>query len=453
MPVPGLAPFSGAQFAALEPSWAGIQSADQLRVLLILGALFNRRLFISDTQLGDNPYLMAEYASHHYSNLNLYSLLTGLIKQGAVVTALRDGTYLPKEDRLVRCESLRAVVSSWNAQGIPGAWVVPQGQPTRTEMVREIDGFMSRGQAPFLRYDYRAVKADFIAEVRRASDPGGVLATQVAAMATDVRRAYDEVLRREWFSHSDVFDVLQRGGYRAGDPLAQLHGLLDEASYAHWHQGKLLGSDWQLGSGWRPEEILRGDAPPSELSVPDPDQPSVRSPLELERLADRVIEGPGFDLLATLTAPQIMELRSGAVEFFDLQEMSLRRPSDDIASALLDSAADYWDAICSRLRTTHPHLARRRTKVALYLRRRAPRLEGIAENVVSLGLSTVARALLDVIPGVRSLDSDTKDDIASHVGLEFIFFGESEGMAALKRAFPARTWIAPDNRVSEGGSA
>lgn len=32
----------GSQFAALEPTWAGIHIEEQLRGLLVLGALFNR---------------------------------------------------------------------------------------------------------------------------------------------------------------------------------------------------------------------------------------------------------------------------------------------------------------------------------------------------------------------------------------------------------------------------
>jgi hypothetical protein len=57
LPVPPVA----AQFAALEPIWAGISSSAQLRALLALGAFFNKRVHVHDTQLIDNPRIIGDF--------------------------------------------------------------------------------------------------------------------------------------------------------------------------------------------------------------------------------------------------------------------------------------------------------------------------------------------------------------------------------------------------------
>ncbi|HEY9473632.1 MAG TPA: hypothetical protein VIS06_07250 [Mycobacteriales bacterium] len=445
----GPMPLVASQFAALEPSWAGIRSSFQLRCLLILGALFNRRLYVHDTQLADNPHLLAEFRRHRDQASNLYTLLARLIDAGVVMVGLRDGTYDPVSDRLLTCDSLADLVRGWEQRDASSSWVIDPALRGRDELVGALDDLLA-GPNPPLRYRYQSIKQDFMSQARYSfGASGGELRRLVVGRGADLSRRYEAILQRDWFSHSSIFALLRDAGLPLDDPLVQIHGMFDEASYAHWHRSRLLGCDWSTDLDGDPERLL-GGAP--TWAAPEPE--GLLTPDALAERALRVVDGPGADLIGTLTAEEILELREFGGELFQLQELFTARSSADpvgaLEAALVEASAVYWSRICAHLRRTRPTLSQQRTRIAIFLRRHLPNLALLAERFATVGLSSLVTVALDTLPGTRSLDQDTRRTMASKVSLDFVFFtdkgGDSDSLRALREAMPARTWVTPDIR-------
>lgn len=448
-----LIPPVAAQFAALEPIWAGISSSSQLRSLLVLGALFNKKVHVHDTQLIDNPRIIGDFSRRHDSGHNLYNLLTDLIKAGVVVVGLRESNYLHREGRQDSCSSLADVLRSWEVNSPDGSgWVTSPLSETRRRMLKHLDATLTETDANLVPYDYMRVKHDFMRQVREASSrtnsPLGVI---LGEQPVELRRKYDEIVGREWFSHTPIYGMLHDAGLPLDHDLIQLHGIFDETAYAQVYNARLLGSDWQPGSALA-EQILSPDRKLLE------DRRAIPSEAELVESAYRLVEGPPPEILAGLKVDEIMTLREQAGELFEIQahfEVEGAADVDDsLAYALADAAADYWQSVCVHVRRTRPHLALRPTRMGIFLRRNLPTVSRLAERFAMTGLATVTEVLLNVIPGVGSkMNEKTKQTLLKHVNLEFIFFVENPRMRQLRDLYPHRGWIASDTRALQRGGS
>jgi hypothetical protein len=435
---------ASAQFAALEPSWAGIASATQLRCLLILGALFNRRLYVHDTQLADNPHLLNAYARRHDSILNFYTLITDLISNGIIVVGLRDGTYMYQTDDLLVCNSLGDLVESWEKRDASTSWVIDPSSQTRRTLVNDLDRMLNRDGARLVQYSYQSIKTNFMQQVRDSfGDQHSELFRMVTQRGLEFALAYEEITNRPWFSHSSIFSLLQVTGVPLGDPLVQIHGMFDEAAYAKWQKARLLACDWPEAPSKSPEVLLGNTSQSEQIDG------KLLSERALAQQALRIIDGPGADLIASLTGEEVIELRGFADELFKLQEV-FEEPAygraTNFEEAIGNASAEYWDRICSYLRRTRPNMTRESTRIGIFLRRHLPAISRIAERFVTVGLSSVVKVALDVTPGVRTLSESSRDIIAQHISLDFVFFGKSEGLKQLQSSMPKRGWMAPDMR-------
>jgi hypothetical protein len=442
------APRATSQFAALEPIWAGISSATQLRALLVFGVLFNERVYVHDTQLVDNPRIVGEFSSSGLREGNLYRLLTKLIAAGVVAVGLREQNYLYREDKLDPCDSLADIINSWKKNSPDGkGWVISPVSDMRGKMIGELDRVLSGTGPVVVRYDYMRTKNDFMRQVREAAaSPGSVLADLLSRQPAELRSRYDEILSRPWFSHTPIFALLHDSGLPVGDPLIQIHGLFDETAHASAFSARVLGSDWDSGQGAGLAEAVLANGR-IEPRRPDPRLDA----RELMEAAYRMVEGAPPDLLAALRFEEIMELREHGRELFEIQsyfELSdARDPDDALAAALADCAADYWQRVCDHLRVTRPHLAVKSTRLGIFLRRRIPGLSRAAEQFATAGLSTLTEVVISSLPVVGGrLGEESKRRILRHANVEFVFFAESSRMRELRNFYPYRGWISSDTR-------
>jgi hypothetical protein len=283
--------------------------------------------------------------------------------------------------------------------------------------------------------------------MQQVRDSFGAESSELRRMVTqrglEFAHDYEKIVARPWFSHSAIFSLLQVAGIPLGDPLAQIHGMFDEAAYAQWQEARLLGCDWPEARSETPEELLGN--PAESGSVDD----RALNEQALAKQALRIIDSPGADLIASLSGDEIIELRRYADELFKLQEVfeaPVSDPGRALEDAIGDSAAAYWDQICSYLRRTRPNMTRQRTRIGIFLREHLPNVSRVAERFVTVGLTSVVRVALDIVPGIKGLSETSRDLIARHISLDFVFFSESAGMKELRRVMPERGWVAPDMR-------
>ncbi|MER6947420.1 hypothetical protein ABT294_25640 [Nonomuraea sp. NPDC000554] len=440
------------QFAALEPIWAGISSARQLRALLVFGALFNERVFVHDTQLIDNPRVVGDFGRGDLRGINFYRLLRELVAAKVVAVGLRNDTYLRLEDRRVPVNSLADVLSSWKKNSPDGSgWVISPISETRERMVADLDGVLAADGSIVVPYDHALAKDGFMRQVRAAANSAdSVLAGLLAQQPSELRRRYDEILAQPQFSHAPVFALLRDSGLPVSSPLVQIHGLFDETAHADLFNARILGSDWDSGqSTGLAEAVLAGDR--TERSRAD----SRLGSAELMETAYRMVEGPPPDLLAMLRLEEIMELRERAAELFEIQSYFEARDVETaenvLETALADCAADHWQRICEHIRATRPHQTVEPTRLGIFLRRKLPRLARVAERWATSGLSTLTEVAISAVPLVGGgISDDLKQRMVSRATLEFVFFTESSRMRELRDFSPNRSWISPSTRSIEG---
>jgi hypothetical protein len=311
----------------LEPCWAGINDASQLQGLLALAALFNEYVYVNDSQVGDNPHLAASYRTKGHKRHEFFDLFLDLVQENIVRVAIRDATRISAAAQDIPCETLSDVLDSWVLRGKEAARVSgPITQQTR-EMMHTIDGRLTAKN--IRRYDYVNVKGRFMLRVRETILGSTCLPSELdlGRLPYSVRRAYEVITEREYFSHSDIFNLLSAAGVPLSDPLVQIHGLFDECAYAEWHSANLTGCD---------SYSLSLNTARNEYSL-DP-----RKATE-EMLATAIRRFPpiGLDVFTTLTMDEILKLRSTADDLFSTEnflESSLTRgiSIDHIASNYIE---------------------------------------------------------------------------------------------------------------------
>jgi hypothetical protein len=440
LPVPVFLGAIAAQFAALEPSWAGVQSELHLRGLLVLGALLNRYIYVHDTQLADNPHLLASYRIRHERPNAVFSLIDSLIENGVVRVAIRDATYIADRDRLVPCDSLVDVYNSWHQQHLDYAWVTPPAAPDRLSMLRDLDRRFS-SVLP-IRYPYADIKDDFMRRVRRAFEQPtmSTYGRRFRALRPGIRSSYEEILRRDWFSHSDIFGLLVAQGIPFDHPFVQAHGLFDEASYAGWHGARLLGCD---SSSWATYDLLAGSAV-SRVSAAK--VPLAHADLQREALAS--LDAAPLALIGSLTSEEIVQLRTVGRGLFDLLEHPTAKTDlgeHEIRSNYVREICRYWEAICAHLRSKHPVVATHERPLTAFLLDHAPAVSHAVSRyhslILNLGLDVLAR----FAPMLSTVDSPARRELVAALSLRFLFVGDTQAMKALASALPRRAWLAREH--------
>lgn len=434
-----------AQFAALEPSWAGIQSEQRLRGLLVLGALFNKVLYIHDTQIADNPYLLNSYRLRRESSNNLFNIIARLIENNVIRVGLRDATYIAKTDQNIQCASLSDVYSSWLYQNMDRAWVIPPHVKDRVDLLSDFDEILHHSTV--LRYPYVTVKKEFMRRTRIAlNHPKNPIHYQeFEKLPASLRKKYVGIVNRDWFSHSDIFELLQKSNLSLSNPFVQAHGVFDESAYAHWNQSRLLGCD---ASTWNAEDMVTGsEKARSRMSLGSTTHAS------LQKHAVRTVNTTGLSLIATLSPTEILTLRERARELFQIVEFIDECSSLDDISELRDNyveaVAEYWGDICSYLVKTRPLLTRRRTRIGIFTRDKLPRIPRWFGKLISFSINLG----LDFsrLPIVKEMDRNERRQLLDNLSLRFVFFADTPAMVQLKSMFPKRNWLSRYHEDVHGG--
>jgi hypothetical protein len=434
-PTPPSTILANSQFAPLEPCWAGISGPTQLKGLLAFASLFNEVLDIHDTQLGDNPHLVASFVRKAQQTNGLYEFLLQLIQHRIVRIAIRDITFVPSKGLTIPCESLSDVLNSWNQQGMSGAWVSREGKSETAEMLKTIDRSLDEGN--HLRYDYLKVKAGFIRRVRDVMLGGTSLPAELdlGRLEPKVRQQYEEIAGRNWFSHSDIFALLREAGISLQDPLAQIHGFFDESAYADWHSANLAGSDAvTLASPEqhedRPNPLGRGD--------------------ELLNSAVRRMPSIGLDVLATISIEELLHLRSLARGLFATQRFLRERSSlaevEPVLRNYVEAFAAFWQQVCDYLVETRPELLKERTKLGIFTQRQLPTLSDLTYKYSSMTINLGLDVLTLFFPTLKDADAEQRKRIIDKFTLQFLLLAESDHTRDMRRTLPRHVWIDKDRR-------
>lgn len=429
-----------AQFAALEPSWAGIHNEQQLRGLLILGALFNKILYIHDTQIADNPHLLRSYRLRPEKPNNLFNLVTKLVENKVIRVGLRDATYIASRDQNIACDSLFDVYSSWLSQDMERAWVIPPHTEDRIEFLKDFDEVLDH--VDILRYPYTTIKKEFMRRTREELNysKNPIHYREFKKLPANVRKRYIHIINRNWFSHSDIFELLRKTGLTISHPFIQTHGLFDESSYTHWYQSRLLGCDSSL---WNGEDFVAGFEETSQITPI-----GSLSHASLQRHAVRTIKAPGLSLIATLNPHEILQLRERASRLFQIVEfMDECRSLDtmlELRDNYLEEVTTYWHDICSYLRKTRPLLTQRRTKIGIFTRDKLPGFSLWGRKFVSFAINLGLDFLH--IPILKEMDKNDREKLLNDLLIRFIFFTDTSTMSQLESMFPRKSWLSRYHR-------
>jgi hypothetical protein len=428
-------PVSTCQFAALEPSWAGIHSEAHLRGLLILGALFNRIIYTHDTQLLDNPHLLHAYQIRKDKIHSLYNHVATLIDNNVLRVAVRDTTYLPASDRQIPCDTLADVYNSWLIQDMKDAWVTPADKD-REAYITDLEHLVNNKN--FIRYPYMDIKGDFMKRTRESLYAGerSPHFHNYQSLPNSVRQRYDSLISRDWFSHSDVFDLLTKSKLQLEHPFVQAHGLFDEAAYASWNQSRLLGCD---SKSWSAERAFT-----AKVEVPEPYRANFH--VKLEDYAARTIDSDGISLLSTLKPEELIELRTYGEEMFNLtdflnESISLQNISE-LQENYLNSVSKYWDTICRYLRKSRAPLTQEPTKIGIFIGDQFPNTAKLIGNVASFSVNLGIDLLGLPFPIIRNLDDISREELVNKLSFRFVFYSDNRALKNLRKAMPDRNWLA-----------
>ncbi len=427
---------ASAQVSALEPSWALRYSEAELRGLLVLAALFNERLFVHDTQVADHVTLLNSFVRHHDAPHTLYSLLRDLFREGIARLCLRSSFQLSDPESVVPIDNLSDVHARLAERSSFG-WVPQPGFAMRAKMLADLDHSVANRNV--LRYEYGRLKEKFRASVREmASTPATQHFEILSRLPVDLRREYDELISKKWFTFISIIELFGRRGMRLDSLAIQSHGLLDELCYADWNRARLIGDNSRL---WVPEL----DVAPVSLGMLRHAGDGV---IELSEQTDlvtlireralRSTEAPGLALLGTLAIDDILALREAGASLSQLRDV----PADiaEIQRRVIDGYMSYWRTICDYLRKHREPVARDSTRIAVFLRRHLPTISHYTSKTASFAIDLGVDALGLILPGL-ALSDESKKRLRDLLSLRFLFVGDSAEMKSLMKAIPAHSWL------------
>lgn len=411
--------------AAAEPSWANRITEWQLLGVLNLSAILTPRVFLSDVHLGDNLHIFSSYRGSG----QLYRQIVELAQRGVVCPMLRDRTIRPQHSEAeIRVDSFEDVFRSWRQLDKRQAWINQDQSAVREEFFRALDRDLK--DAAIRRYDYADVKARFMHDTRVAASAQGAtwFTDAMHRLTRDQRSEYDSILRREWFSLSDIYAFLQATGIAdVGLSALLAHGLVNESAYSTAIGCNLTGYDTE--SAFVQERIWRLD-PVATLTH----HPKVTEQ-EVSEHAATVLDSPSLSILALLNADEIVSLRELGRSYFDFAEHSGRAhrfaSEKEFQREFIFHAKNYWGAVCDFVSRTHAGSARKPRRIAVFFNQLPGPLSRISEQtfrfVLTLGAET-------------AVGSESALALVAQRLAQFVFLTETEEMEQIRRMLPIGVW-------------
>ena len=407
-------------FSALQPVLSASYSKSQIHSLLSLALLFWQKPTFTDTQLGDSPHLFSEFLDPDGEMIS--PLISEMFSSGESRLLLRDKFILPDGEATENCRSLVDVFEGWQKQNMPGAWVVP---PDALNRERYMTVWNDRvPQNAILAYDYLDVKRRFQVLTRdKVNELSGVNSI------SKIEGALRSITDQNWFSHSDVFRLLQERNL-AGSEIARTFGLLDEAAYAD-----------SLASG------LSAIGVPNSAVFHKQNAPSEAVEHVSRIMSDAFgqVELTDLRLLSILKFEEIMKIREKG-GFLKDEIASLAGKADLSDESLKEAAlalAGYWRTICSELDRLHPGATRKKTKFGLYVSSQTllP-VEGAIE-----GLSVVLSGLASILTGGPEGQSSLVRKVIDTLSFKFLLSGEHEELRKLKSTLSKSAVLSSTARI------
>lgn len=387
----------------------------------MLSALFHEEVYVSDTQLGDNPHILADFFRR--DTHGLLGLLEDLARNRVLRVLLRDSYVLASGKRVLECGTFEDVYTAWLAQNMPSAWVTTTRNDERRQYYKRWDDLIT-GADVAVRYPYVSVKRDFMQRVQSAH----LIGRTGGELPADLVKAYEQILRRDWFSHSELFGLLAKSGTSAAARnLRRSLAIYDSVCYAD-----LCAADLAT-TAMDPYVALGQERPAGGLRQ------------TLDQVIDHVLETvelPALSALAELNADDIASLRLVGRKLFEQVNYSSLLTDDERRSIQRQFGAtlvEYWQQVCEHLVRTHPGAAMERTTLGLFAAEQLPTIGRIYHHAVSLGLSFG----LSLIPlkTLRSLAVENRESLRSLLDLRFITMHESGGLRQLRRSLPPKSWM------------
>ena len=408
-------------FSALQPVLSSAYTKSQIHSLLSLSLLFWQKPTFTDTHLGDNPHLFAEFLN---TDTELVTpLIVEMFSAGEARLLLRDKFVLPNGDETHECTSLIDVFEGWHAQNKPGAWVVP---PSALNRRKYMEVWNERIPTPLsLSYDYIDVKNRFQSLTRTK-----LFELRDLKKLGIVEKSLLEISDRNWFSHSDIFEALQQQNIATSE-LARVFGLLDEVAYAE-----------SLASG-----LSAIDVPNSAVFESNNSPPEIVEHVS-KVMADAFGQVPLTDLrlLSALKFEEILAIREkGAFlrdEIRSLVDKDDLRDSDIQQVAL--SLAAYWKIICSEIDRLHPGATRQKTKFGLYVSSKT----NLPIDDAIEGLSIVISGLASIVTGDPEGQSGLVRKIVDTLSFKFLLSGERDEMKKLKSTLSKNSVLSSSARIT-----
>jgi len=412
---------SPCQFSALQPLLSTGYSIPQVKSLLALALLFWQKPTFSDTQIADSPLLYQEFL--HPARESLAPLVRECLKSGEARLLMRDGFYAGPNEKIIDCTNLIDVFRGWQKQDIANAWVVPRDAQDRERFVGAWNEVAP--QKFTLTYDYIRIKGRF---QQMARDAGGWPGLH-EQLGEELYRKLKTVLDSNWFSHSNIYALLNGAGL-GGSDWAQRFGLIDEAAYAEFFQAGIAAIN--VPATFPQESDSEADEATEYVN-------------RVMSEAFSTVNVDSLTLLHLLTFDEIMEIRKRGASLLDLVRTMGERTelSERDLHEMALSLAGYWRLICDEIARLHPGAAKARTKLGLALSRQSivP-----VEDVVE-GIAVVLSGLTSLLTGGVEGQKGIIRKVIDTVSFRFLLSSESGELKEMRRALSRNAVLSAKSHV------
>jgi hypothetical protein len=418
----------GALLGPSEPNWAMRTRETRLVGLLNLSCLLSRTTFITDNDLSDNIHFLDGFRDDISGNI--YRRVKDFVQMGFVRILLRDSLYGPNFEMPVH--TFEDVYRSWLARDTRDAWIIKDFTEGRVSYFQDLDRWAGEHT---LRYPYRPLKERFMTNLREVVDssPNDPLTVQVRQLPPEIRREYQHLLERDWFSLTNVNELFQRRGMTIGHPAMHQHGMLNQQTFSDFARSSLMGADADDGELRKTESSGHIDKQLRTVELG-----------EILDRADAILDGPSLAVLAQLRPEEIADLRSQGEQYFALLELS-KNPeyaadsNHFFGTMLVRSATNYWAYVTDYIRTRYSYLSERPTQLSLFFGY-DPVLPRAASNVFSLAVDAGLEVTAASIPGAKPAIEAAKG-IKKSVKLRFLFLTPTDEYEKISRVLPRSFWF------------
>ena len=435
---------SRSYLACAEPAWAETVPERQLAGMLNLSCLLAETVYLTDIHVGDNSNFYHSYLNGKPTGL--YARLRTLADMGFVRFLLRNESYRPKGAMPVfACETFSDVYRSWLANDPMEAWINQEVTENRAKYFRDLDSWALDKATE--RYNYPSLKLRFMENIRKAcfTPDKPWFANSLNNLPDPIRSRYLELIRRDWFSLTDIVEFLQTNGLTGSNEFLMYNGLMNENVYGDAIHASLVGVDrdnLSIESTFWPQRELHSAQPLFKSRGVD----AVVE--EIIEHASQVLDGPSLSILALLSAEEIATLRSSGRTYFEFLDLShdpiYVGANSNFGERFVQAASNYWNSISEYLASHHSGVVKKPTRLAIFLGTLPDpitKLAKISRSFFSFAINVGPTMVKEVIPGSKPV-LDTTEKALKNFSLRFLFLCDTDELKRIRLVIPDRSWFA-----------